>query len=108
MNPAPVIRGLLDTSVLVDYREGWPGLILFVTAVRQTGQTEFSELSAMTLITRCQDPAELAHLQVFFSLSDLFDYRLDFPKGGRNSQSDSAAGPPDRRRRDHRRHGPRS
>jgi predicted nucleic acid-binding protein len=46
VTPTPVARGLLDTSVVLDYREGWPAPVQC-----------------------CQDPADLTAVRVFLGIS---------------------------------------
>ena len=50
MTTATGIRGLLDTSVVADYRDGWPAPVQFFTSVRLAGFPEFSEITALALL----------------------------------------------------------
>src|SRR5262245_21472752 len=67
MNPGPVVRGLIDTPVLIAYRDGWPDPLQFITTVRMTGLPEFSAVSALALYVWCQDAANLQGVQVFIA-----------------------------------------
>jgi predicted nucleic acid-binding protein len=65
MTTGAVVRGLIDTPVLIAYRDGWPDPVRFITAVRMNGLPELSELSAMALFTWCQDAADHQGVEVF-------------------------------------------
>jgi predicted nucleic acid-binding protein len=71
-NTALITRGLIDTPVLIDYRSGEPNTVAFMAAIRTIGRPQFSELSAMVLITNCADAAELVNLRWFFHGSDTY------------------------------------
>lgn len=69
MTTAPPARGLLDTSVVVDYREGWPDPILFFVAIRAVRLPEFSQITAMTLLAGCLNAADVMSERVFLQIS---------------------------------------
>ncbi len=71
MNPAPPGRGLLDTSVVIDYREGWPDPIQLFTAIRAVRLPEFSQVTALALLARCRTAADRVSEQVFLQISDI-------------------------------------
>lgn len=71
MESPAVVRGLIDTSILVDYRTGEPNAMAFLHAIRQIGPPELSAISAMILVTNCADSAESTGLGWFFLASDV-------------------------------------
>lgn len=71
MTPAPPARGLLDTPVVIDYREGLPGAVAFFTAVRAARLPEFSQITALSLLARCQDAADRIGVRTFLQISDV-------------------------------------
>lgn len=67
MNPAPPVRGLIHTDVLLDFRQGWPAPLAFVTSVIPTRKPDITALSAMQLVVNCPTASDLTSLQYFFS-----------------------------------------
>ncbi|MBY0514098.1 MAG: PIN domain-containing protein [Gemmataceae bacterium] len=73
MSGATVAPGLLDTSVVVDYRDGWPAAAQFITAVRRTQFPAFSHITALALLARCRSAAERHSLDSnFFTISTIY------------------------------------
>jgi predicted nucleic acid-binding protein len=92
MEPASIPRGVIDTPILVAYREADPDAVAFITAVRATGQPEFSELSAMVLVARCAAAAELAALGWIFYGATV--HRITAPISRRASRVLRSLAPP--------------
>jgi predicted nucleic acid-binding protein len=69
VNPAPIVRGLLDTPVVVDYREARPEAMQLFADIRTTRFPEFSQITAMVLLARCQDAADILGVQTFLKIS---------------------------------------
>ena len=69
MTPVPFIRGLLDTAVVIDYREGWPDPIAFFGTVRNIGFPEFSQITALKVLEHARDLWELDSAKVYLSIS---------------------------------------
>jgi predicted nucleic acid-binding protein len=55
--------------VVVDYRDGWPNPLQFITDIRASRQPEFSQITALVILARCQDANELSGIQGFLSIS---------------------------------------
>lgn len=69
MTPAPVIRAVLDTQVVIDYREAVPAAVRLFAEIRRTRFPEFSEVTALHVIARCTDAAEANGIQNFLGIS---------------------------------------
>lgn len=69
MTPTPVGRALLDTSVVIDYREAVPDAVQLIIAIRRHRQPEFSQITALALLARCQDQIDIDNIRVFFTIS---------------------------------------
>jgi len=65
----PVAPGLLDTSVLIDYLDGWPNRIQFVVAIRATDMTRLSQITSMILIARCLNVGDRNAVRAMFTNS---------------------------------------
>ena len=65
MNAARLRRGVLDTEILIGIRSGDNDAYLFALDVLKAQPIDMSELSAMVLISRCLDLAELQALLGF-------------------------------------------
>jgi predicted nucleic acid-binding protein len=59
VSSGPLLRGLIDTPVLLAVRRGDPDAFAFATDFRRHHQIEVSEVTAMVLLTICRDAAEL-------------------------------------------------
>src|SRR5829696_4110060 len=64
-------RGLIDTPILIAYRDGEPDAVAFITAVRVVRRPECSQISALALFAWCQDALNVAGVQAFLSLTDV-------------------------------------
>ena len=60
-------RGLIDTDVLIAYREADPDAEQFVISVRAVGLPELSQVSALALFAWCQDASAVTGVQAFLS-----------------------------------------
>lgn len=60
-------RGLIDTPVLIAYRDGQPDAERFVTALRATGLPELSQISALALFVWGRDAMNVGAVRVFLS-----------------------------------------
>jgi predicted nucleic acid-binding protein len=69
--PTPIIRGLIDTPILIEYREGVPDTAQFVDNIRALGLPDISRLSVFVLVARCQSTWERTALLSFFSASTI-------------------------------------
>ena len=58
-------RGLIDTPVLLAYRNAQADAEQFIIAVRAVGLPELSQLSALALLAWCQDAGEAAGVRSF-------------------------------------------
>jgi predicted nucleic acid-binding protein len=72
VTPAPPARGLIDTPVLIAYRDGWPDAVAFLAAVRQNGQPECSQISALALFAWCQDAMDVSAVRAFLALTTVY------------------------------------
>ena len=66
-NGTPPPRGLIDTPVLIAYRDGQPDAMQFITDIRVGGQLEMSQLSVLALFVWCQDVHDVATVRIFLS-----------------------------------------
>ncbi len=66
-NGTPPPRGLIDTSILLAYRDGQSAAEQFLNAVRAGGLPELSQISVLALIVWCQDAIDLGAVQAFLS-----------------------------------------
>lgn len=64
----PLQRGLIDTPILIAYRDGLPDAVAFFTAVQKLGRPDCSQISALALIVWCQDALDLAVIRGFLTL----------------------------------------
>ena len=64
----PLQRGLIDTPILLAYRNGAPDAVTFFAAVQQVGRPDCSQISALALIVWCQDALDLSVVQGFLTL----------------------------------------
>jgi predicted nucleic acid-binding protein len=72
MITSPTTRGLIDTPVLIAYREGWPDAVGFITDLRQAGiLVEVSQLSVMALLAWCRDAADRGAVDIFFGSAQI-------------------------------------
>ena len=62
-------RGLIDTPVLIAYREADPDAVQFITAVRGGGLPELSQLSALALFAWCQDASAVTGVRAFLTVA---------------------------------------
>ena len=62
-------RGLIDTPVLLAYREADPDAVQFITAVRAVGWPELSQLSALALFAWCQDASAVIGVRAFLTVA---------------------------------------
>lgn len=60
-------RGVIDTPVLLAYRDAQPDAEQFIIAVRAVGLPELSQLSALALFAWCQDAMNVSAVQSFLS-----------------------------------------
>lgn len=65
--PSPQ-RGLIDTPVLIAYRNGEPDAVAFFASMRQVGRPDCSQITALALIAWCQDALDLSVVQNFLTL----------------------------------------
>ncbi len=66
MSTVTPTRGLIDTPILIAYREGQPDAVQFVMDLRSIGQSpELSQLSAMVLFAWCQNAGERMGVDAF-------------------------------------------
>lgn len=66
--PPPIVRGLIDTPILIEYRDGLPDPLQFITAIRQSGlRPEFSQLSTLAMLVWCQDQGERIGVATFLA-----------------------------------------
>ena len=61
-------RGLIDTPILIAYRDGEPDAVTFIRAVQQTGLPECSQISALALFVWCQDALDLGSVRALLTL----------------------------------------
>lgn len=66
MTPAPVVRALLDSPIVIEYRDALPAAVQLFAEIRRTRFPEFSAITAMILIGRCQDAADRIGIVQFF------------------------------------------
>jgi predicted nucleic acid-binding protein len=66
VNPPPLVRGLIHTDVLLDFRQGWPAPLHFISSMIPL-KPDLTALSAMQLIANCATAADLTSLQYFFA-----------------------------------------
>jgi predicted nucleic acid-binding protein len=71
MNPPTPTPGLIDTPVLIGYREGQPDAVQFMLDVRQNGQPALSQLSALVLLAWPQDAADRVGVEAFLFTADV-------------------------------------
>jgi predicted nucleic acid-binding protein len=64
-------RGLIDTPILIAYREGEPDAVTFVQAVQRTGLPECSQIAALALFVWCKDALDVAAVQRFLTLPNV-------------------------------------
>jgi predicted nucleic acid-binding protein len=57
--------GLLDTDVLLAYRDGDAPVVTLVTGIRQSGPLALSQVSALALLAWCQDQQDRDAVDVF-------------------------------------------
>jgi predicted nucleic acid-binding protein len=69
VTPSPVRRGLLDTPILADYRDGHPDALQLITDLRLLGFPDMSQISVLALFARCIDPREVTGVRVFLRVS---------------------------------------
>jgi predicted nucleic acid-binding protein len=65
----PVAPGVIDTPILVDYRAGEPNAMAFIAAIRLHRQPEFSQISALVLLSCALDQIEHNGVRLFLSIS---------------------------------------
>ena len=66
MNPTPSVRGLIHADVLLDFRQGWPAPLGFISSMIPI-KPDITALSAMQLIANCATAADLTSLHYFFA-----------------------------------------
>ncbi len=64
----PLQRGLIDTPILIAYRDGLPDAVTFFAAMQQLGRPDCSQISALALIVWCDDALDLSVIQGFLTL----------------------------------------
>jgi predicted nucleic acid-binding protein len=64
----PLQRGLIDTPILIAYRDGVPDAVTFFAAMQQVGRPDCSQISALALIVWCQDALDLSVVRGFLTL----------------------------------------
>jgi predicted nucleic acid-binding protein len=64
-------RGLIDTPILIAYRNAEPDAVAFITAIRVVRRPERSQISALALFAWCQDALNVAGVQAFLTLTDV-------------------------------------
>jgi predicted nucleic acid-binding protein len=69
VTPSPVRRGLIDTAILADYRDGHPDAMQLIADLRLLGFPDMSQISVLALFARCIDPREISGIQVFLKVS---------------------------------------
>ena len=69
--PAPP-PGLIDTPILVAYREGEPDAVRFVLDIRHVRPPEMSELSALALFAWAYDASSHMGVQNFLNTADVY------------------------------------
>jgi predicted nucleic acid-binding protein len=62
-------RGLIDTPIVIEIRAGQPDAHRFAVDLLRSAAIEMSELSAMILLARCQDAADLQRELAFLGNS---------------------------------------
>ena len=62
-------RGLIDTDVLIAYREADPDAVQFIRAIRLTGLPELSQLSALALFAWCRDASAVIAVRAFLTVA---------------------------------------
>ena len=65
--PSPQ-RGLIDTPILIAYRNGEPDAVAFFASLKQVGRPDCSQITALALIAWCQDALDLFVVQNFLTL----------------------------------------
>jgi predicted nucleic acid-binding protein len=58
---------VIDTPILIAYRDEWPDAVSFMLAIRQTGQPECSQISVFALLVWCQNALNVAGVRAFLS-----------------------------------------
>jgi predicted nucleic acid-binding protein len=61
--------GLLDTDLLLAYRNGGESVVTLLTEVRQAGRLEISQVSALALLAWCQDQQDRNAIDAFLYLA---------------------------------------
>lgn len=64
-------RGLIDTPLLVAYRNGEPDAVRFVTAVQSVRRPECSQISSLVLLSLCQDALDVVGVQALLAMTDV-------------------------------------
>lgn len=62
---------MIDTPVLIAYRNGEPDAVAFFASMRQIGRPDCSQITALALIAWCQDALDLSVVQNFLTLLDV-------------------------------------
>ena len=60
-------RGLIDTPILIAYREGLSDAEQFMAGVRAVGLPELSQISVLGLFAWCKDASDVAAVRMFLS-----------------------------------------
>lgn len=65
----PLSRGLIDTPIVIAYREGLTEAEHFFVRVREVGLPEMSQLSVLALFAWCKDASDVTAVQFFLSIA---------------------------------------
>jgi predicted nucleic acid-binding protein len=80
VTPTPIARGVIDTPILVLYREGDAGAALFIQTLRAVVKPDVSQWSMLYLYVWAQSPSDQTAVRMTRSLSHVHEITAPISK----------------------------